>query len=91
MVPFRVKMIGKAGNDQYGEALEKKLFENDIDISGVNVVPNLSSSKRVVMIDEETHESRCVVSLGAIAAWKKEVFSYAEQFGGDEWPDLIVA
>ncbi|KAF4781106.1 putative ribokinase protein [Colletotrichum scovillei] len=87
-------MIGKAGDDTYGGYLIAKLLENDIDISGVEVAPYLPSNERVVMIDEETHESRCVfshVSQGATAAWKKKDFSYPEQFGDGEWLDLIVA
>ncbi|KAI3559007.1 hypothetical protein CABS03_11254 [Colletotrichum abscissum] len=88
---IRVKMIGKASKDHYGEGLKKRLLENDIDVSGLKEVPSLSSSKRVVMINEETHDSRCVFSPGTTAAWKKEDFSYPEQFGGEEWPNLIVA
>ncbi|KAK1449307.1 hypothetical protein CMEL01_08622 [Colletotrichum melonis] len=88
---IRVKMIGKAGDDHYGVTLIQELLENDIAISGVAVVPRLPSNERFVMIDGETHESRCVFSPGATAAWKREDFSYCEQFGGDEWPHLIVA
>ncbi|KAK1711189.1 hypothetical protein CaCOL14_010497 [Colletotrichum acutatum] len=83
--------MGKAGNDHYGKTLIQKLLENDIDVSGVKEVSSFLPSKRVVMIDKETHESRCVVSPGATAAWTKEDFSYPGQFGGDEWPNLIVA
>ncbi|KXH32691.1 hypothetical protein CNYM01_08699 [Colletotrichum nymphaeae SA-01] len=88
---IRVKMIGKAANDHYGEAVTQKLIKNGIDVSGLKEVPSLPSSKRVVMIEEATHESKCVVSPGVTAAWKKKDFSYPEQFGAEKWPNLIVA
>ncbi|KAK0381148.1 hypothetical protein CLIM01_01505 [Colletotrichum limetticola] len=88
---IRVKIIGKAGKDHYGKTLIQKLLENGVDVSSVKVVPSLLSSKRVVMVEEATHESRCVVSPGATAAWKRKDFSYPEQFGDGEWPNLIVA
>ncbi|KXH38478.1 hypothetical protein CSIM01_05603 [Colletotrichum simmondsii] len=60
---IRVKMIGKAGDDTHGGTLIAKLLENDIDISGVEVAPYSPSNERVVMIDEETHESRAAILL----------------------------
>ncbi|EXF86198.1 hypothetical protein CFIO01_02257 [Colletotrichum fioriniae PJ7] len=41
---FRVKMIGSAGNDHYGEARTQKLLENGIDVSDVKGVPRLPSA-----------------------------------------------
>ncbi|KAH6856633.1 ribokinase [Chaetomium sp. MPI-CAGE-AT-0009] len=88
---IKVKMIGAVGDDQYGGKFIVELSKNGIDTSGIVTVPNTRSSVCFVMVEESTRESRCLFTLGATATWKKEHFSNAEQLGGGERPDLVVA
>ncbi len=88
---IEVKMIGAVGDDHYGEKFRAELDRNGIDVSGIVAVPNSRSSICFVMVEDATRESRCLFTLGATAAWKKENFIHAEQLGGGIRPDLVVA
>jgi ribokinase len=88
---INVKMIGAVGDDKYGERFYTELNRNGVDSSGVITVPNTQSSICFVMVENSTRENRCLFTLGATAAWKREHFLKAEDLGHGVRPDLCVA
>ncbi|QPC77987.1 hypothetical protein HYE68_008739 [Fusarium pseudograminearum] len=88
---IQVKMIGAVGDDRYGEKFIVELNKNGVDTSGVVTVPDARTSVCFVMVEERTRANRCLFTLGATAAWKREDFLKAEQLGGGIRPDLVVA
>ena len=88
---IRVKVIGAVGDDRYGDKFIVELKKNGIDTSGIVTVPNTRSSICFVMVEHLTRENRCLFTLGATAAWKREDFANAEQLGGGTRPALVVA
>ena len=88
---INVKMIGAVGDDKYGERFYAELTKNGVDSSGVITVPNTQSSICFVMVENYTHENRCLFTLGATATWKKEQFLNVEDLGHGVRPDLCIA
>ncbi|KAL9098947.1 MAG: hypothetical protein Q9163_005483 [Psora crenata] len=88
---INVKMVGAVGEDKYGKRFYVELNKNNVDSSGVITMPNTQSSICFVMIENYTRENRCLFTLGATAAWKKEHFLKVEDLGHGVVPDLCVA
>ncbi|OBT68930.1 hypothetical protein VE03_01285 [Pseudogymnoascus sp. 23342-1-I1] len=84
-------MIDAVGDDRYGENFIIELNKNGVDVSGIVVVPNTSSSICFVMVEHLTRKNRCRFTLGETATWKKEDFINVEQLGDGIRPDLVVA
>ncbi|KAJ8127296.1 hypothetical protein O1611_g6339 [Lasiodiplodia mahajangana] len=87
----RVKMVGAVGNDRYGEEFITELRNNGVDVSGILTVAHTRTSVCFVIVDQRTRENKCLFTLGATAAWKKEDFMSPEDLGGGVRPDLVVA
>ena len=88
---INVRMVGAVGDDKYGERFYAELKKNGVDSSGVVTVPDTQSSICFVMVENYTRENRCLFTLGATAAWKKEDFLKVENLGYGVKPDLCVA
>ncbi|KAK7749090.1 hypothetical protein SLS62_008485 [Diatrype stigma] len=88
---IHVKIIGAVGDDRHGERFSAELDQNGIDTSGIMTVPDMHTSIYFVMVNEYTRENRCLFTLGATAAWKKEHFMRPENLGNGVRPDLVVA
>ena len=58
----RVHMIGKVGNDQFGEHLLMCLNKNKVDTSAVVIAEGISSGLAIVMVDGRGENSICVVA-----------------------------
>lgn len=57
-----VHMIGKVGNDSFGEHLLMCLNRNQVNTSGVVVAEGVSSGLAIIMVDSRGENSICVVS-----------------------------
>ncbi|KAL9097518.1 MAG: hypothetical protein Q9165_000414 [Trypethelium subeluteriae] len=88
---INVRMVGAVGDDKYGEKFYAELNKNGVDSSSVITVPNTQSSICFVMVENYTHENRCLFTLGATATWKKHHFLKVEDLGHGMRPDLCVA
>lgn len=88
---INVKMVGAVGDDKYGERFYAELDKNGVDSSGLITVPNSQSSICFVMVENCSHENRCLFTLGATETWKKEHFRNVEDLGRGIRPDLCVA
>lgn len=57
----RVHMIGKVGNDDNGDALLKKLAEDEVDIEYISVDNSNPTGMAVIMVDQDANNSIIVV------------------------------
>ncbi len=88
---IQVKTNGAVGDDQYGERFHAELNKSGVDTSGIITVPNERPSICFVIIDTLTRKNRCLVTLGAIAFWKKDYFMTVENLAAGTQPDLVIA
>lgn len=65
----KVRMIGRVGNDLFGQELMKSMEEESIDISGIQVIDRISTGVATIFVDEESAENRILVFPGANGTW----------------------
>lgn len=78
----RVKMIGRIGDDAFGDTLEAGLRENGVDTSCVQRTPNCSSGVALITLDQDGQNTIVVASGANARLTPQDLRDYSPVFEG---------
>jgi ribokinase len=87
---IKICMNGAVGKDSYGDQLKAKLTDSGINIAGVHTINGVSSNLCVVLVEEDTGDSRNVGYPAANLHWALPPSGSLATLGDGTVPDLIV-
>ena len=73
-------MVGKIGDDSFGQQLKQFLIDNKVNVDHVHTVNNQTSGVAVILVEEETGENRILITLGANGELKLDDKEYESIF-----------
>lgn len=75
-----IRMVGKIGDDSFGQQLKQFLIDNKVNVDHVHTVNNQTSGVAVILVEEETGENRILITLGANGELKLDDKEYESIF-----------
>lgn len=75
-----IRMVGKIGDDSFGQQLKQFLIDNKVNVDHVHTVNNQTSGVAVILVEEETGENRILITLGANGELKLDEKEYESIF-----------
>ena len=75
-----IRMVGKIGDDSFGQQLKQFLIDNKVNVDHVHTVNNQTSGVAVILVEEETGENRILITLGANGELKLDDKEYESVF-----------
>lgn len=75
-----IRMVGKIGDDSFGQQLKQFLIDNKVNVEHVHTVNNQTSGVAVILVEEETGENRILITLGANGELKLDDKEYESIF-----------
>lgn len=75
-----IRMVGKIGDDSFGQQLKQFLIHNKVNVDHVHTVNNQTSGVVVILVEEETGENRILITLGANGELKLDDKEYESIF-----------
>lgn len=67
----KVRMIGRVGNDLFGQELVTSMKEESIDTSEIEAIDGISTGVATIFVDEQSAENRILVFPGANGTWDR--------------------
>ena len=75
-----IRMVGKIGDDSFGQQLKQFLIDNKVNVDHVHTVNNQTSGVAVILVEEETGENRILITLAANGELKLDDKEYESIF-----------
>ncbi|KAL1570655.1 ribokinase [Candida albicans P76067] len=75
-----IRMVGKIGDDSFGQQLKQFLIDNKVNVDHVHTVNNQTSGVAVILVEEETGENRILITSGANGELKLDDKEYESIF-----------
>lgn len=75
-----IRMVGKIGDDSFGQQLKQFLIDNKVNVDHIHTVNNQTSGVAVILVEEETGENRILITLGANGELKLDDKEYESIF-----------
>ena len=87
---IQVVMVGRVGDDEFGEPLIKTLKANGVKADNVRVEPNESTGIGVVIVEADQGYNRILYYPGANRVMQPSDFMTLESLAGGVKPDLLI-
>ncbi|KHC48402.1 ribokinase [Candida albicans Ca6] len=75
-----IRMVGKIGDDSFGQQLKQFLIDNKVNVDHVHTVNNQTSGVAVILVEEETGENRILITSAANGELKLDDKEYESIF-----------